>query len=136
MIRSNPNQNCSERSGVAAVEFALCLPLLMLLVFGSIEAANAIYLRQAMTIAAYESVQVASAFGGTEPEAIARGEEILATFNVSNATIEVQPKITANIKGGTPITVTVEAPTNSNSLGPAWFFSDLTFQRQFTMLRL
>ena len=118
------------------MEFALCLPLLMLLVFGSIEAANAIYLRQAMTIAAYESVQVASAFGGTEPEAIAHAEEILATFNVSNATIEVQPKITANIKGGTPITVTVEAPTNSNSLGPAWFFSDLTFRRQFTMLRL
>lgn len=136
MIRSDQNSQVEHRSGVAAVEFALCLPLLMILVFGSIEAANAIYLRQAMTIAAYESVQVASAFGGTEPEAIARGEEILATFEVKDATISVKPKITSNIKGGTPITVTVEAPTNSNALGPAWFFGDLTLQRQFTMLRL
>ena len=38
-------------SGVAAAEFAVCLPLIVLLVFGSIEATNYIFLKQTLNIA-------------------------------------------------------------------------------------
>ena len=41
-------------SGVAAVEFAVCLPLLVTLTIGTIEACNIIQLKHDLTIAAYE----------------------------------------------------------------------------------
>ncbi len=125
-----------RRSGLAAVEFALCLPLLMILVFGSIEASNAIYLRQAMTIASYESAQIASAVGGTDAAAKQRANEILTTYNIQGASVDVSPLITANTIAGTPIKVTIVAPSNSNSIGPNWFFKNSTYSREFTMNRL
>src|SRR5689334_16755889 len=36
----------STRGGLAVVELAICLPLMVMLTFGAIEAANAIYLKQ------------------------------------------------------------------------------------------
>ena len=126
----------SQRSGIAAVEFALCLPLMMILIFGSIEASNAIYLRQAMTIAAYETAQIASAVGGMESEARTRGEEILDNYKIDAGTIEINPPITPELKKGTAITVTIAAPSNTNSISPSWFYKNLTYKRQFTMYRL
>ena len=126
----------SHRSGLAAVEFALCAPLLMILVFGSIEASNAIYLRQAMTIASYEAAQIASSYGGTDAAAIQRANEVLATCNIQGATVTVFPSITPMTKAGSPIQVTIKAPSNSNSIGPAWFFKETSYERNFTMNRL
>ncbi len=126
----------THRRGLAAVEFALCLPLLMILVFGSIEASNAIYLRQAMTIATYEAAQIASGVGGTDATAIQRANEILATYNIAGASVDVSPSITAATESGTAIKVTIGAPSNSNSIGPNWFFKDTTYTREFTMNRL
>lgn len=124
------------RSGLAAVEFALTLPLLMILVLGSIEASNAIFLRQAITIAAYETAQVASAFGGTEAEAKTRGNEILTSYEIDGSTIAISPTIDASTAPGTKIQVTITAPSNANSIGPNWFFRDGTYERVFTMYRL
>lgn len=132
----SPKTTNTRRSGLAAVEFALCLPLLMILVFGSIEASNAIYLRQAMTIASYEATQIASAVGGTDAEALQRANEILATYNIQGASVGISPSITATTVPGTAITVTISAPSNSNSIGPNWFFKDTTYRRDFTMFRL
>lgn len=131
-----PKSNIQPRRGVAAVEFALTLPLLMILVVGSIEASNAIFLRQAMTIAAYETAQIASAYGGSEAEAKQRGQEILDSYGVDDATITVFPPITAMTAPGDKVEVTITAPSNANSLGPSWFFKDSTFERKFVMYRL
>lgn len=126
----------SNRSGLAAVEFALTLPIFMILIFGSIEASNAIYLRQAMTIVAYETAQVASSVGGTEAEAKLRGHEILKTYNIQDAKIVIQPPITASIPRGTLIAVEISAPSNANSIGPEWFNQNLMYRRKLTMYRL
>ena len=67
-----------KRAGIAVVEFAVCLPILVLVVFGSIEACNAIYLKQAATASAYEAVRVATGTGGTLAAGQLRGDEILA----------------------------------------------------------
>ncbi|MCA9165038.1 MAG: pilus assembly protein, partial [Planctomycetales bacterium] len=50
-------------SGVATLEMAVCLPMLVIITFCSIEAANFIYLKQSLTEAAYEAVRVATATG-------------------------------------------------------------------------
>ena len=42
------------RRAVAAVEFAVCLPVIIMLVFGAIEASSFIFLKQSLNVAAYE----------------------------------------------------------------------------------
>ena len=46
------------RFGTAAMETAVSLPLLVILVFGAIEMANAVFLKQSMNLAAYEAAKV------------------------------------------------------------------------------
>ncbi len=46
-----------KRNGTATVELAVCLPLIVIIAFGSIEATNMIFLEQRLTAAAYEGAQ-------------------------------------------------------------------------------
>jgi len=48
-----------KRFGAAAVEFAVCLPLIILIVAGSIEGASLLFLRQALIQSSYEGAKVA-----------------------------------------------------------------------------
>lgn len=66
-----------RRSGVATVEFAVCLPVLILLVFGSIEASSMIFLKQSLNVAAYESTREAIRDGRSNADAEARARAIL-----------------------------------------------------------
>ncbi|MEO2047664.1 MAG: TadE/TadG family type IV pilus assembly protein [Pirellulales bacterium] len=47
----------STRQGVAAAELAVCLPVLVLLVLAMIESCTMIFLKQSLTVTAYEGVR-------------------------------------------------------------------------------
>lgn len=126
----------SSRRGSATVEVALTLPVLILLVFGSIEASNAIFLKQAATVAAYETARVASSSGGTESAAMTRGNEILTSRSIGGGTIEITPAVDAFTVRGVEITVKVSVPANANSIGPQFYYRDTTVESTFTMSRL
>ena len=49
-----------ERRGAATVELALILPLLFVMLFGSLEVCQRIFLRQSVVIVAYETARTAS----------------------------------------------------------------------------
>lgn len=72
---AQPPARLSRRddSGAAAVEFALVLPLLLLLVFGIIDFGRAWHMQIALTQGAREGVRVL-ALNGTAAEATARTE--------------------------------------------------------------
>lgn len=55
-----------NRRGLAAIEFAICLPVLALLVFGSLEATAFIFLKQSLHVAAYEGVRNGSRADATQ----------------------------------------------------------------------
>ena len=57
VIPTKHKQHRGERRGVAAVEFAVCLPVIILLVFGAIEASSFIFLKQSLNVAAYEGIR-------------------------------------------------------------------------------
>jgi Flp pilus assembly protein TadG len=58
-MRSRRQSGIPGRRGVAAAEFAVCLPVLVLVVFASIEACSMIFLKESLTVAAYEGSRVA-----------------------------------------------------------------------------
>jgi len=105
-----------SRSGIAVVEFAICLPILMAMVMGVIEASNAVFLQQALTSASYEAANVASAIGGTSAEATTRANAVLTALGIKNSTVSISPTVTTATPIGTTIVVTVSAPFASNSL--------------------
>lgn len=72
--------------GAAAVEFALVLPILLLVVFGIIDFGRAWNMQLALTQGAREGVRV-SALGGTSAEATTRTQE--AAFPVTGTTVAV-----------------------------------------------
>lgn len=49
-----------DRQGAAVVELAIVLPIVFMLLFGTIEICQRLYLKQSVTIAAYEAARVAA----------------------------------------------------------------------------
>lgn len=103
----------SSRQGVAAVEAAVALPLLILLVFGAIEVANGIFLTQTLSVAAYEGARAAVSPGGTAEQVEQRIADVLTRRGISVYVIEIQPAISDSTPRGTAITVEVQAPMNA-----------------------
>ena len=114
--RSRTRSQRRERSGLAAVEFALCLPIMLAMTFGVVEASNAVFLQQALTSAAYEAANVASAVGGTSTNAQTRANAVLTSLGVKSATVTISPTVTASTVVGTTIVVTCSAPLSANSI--------------------
>jgi Flp pilus assembly protein TadG len=136
-FRTLPIQpSAPRRRGVAVVELAVCLPLMLMLTFGAIEAANAVFLKQSLVTAAYEAARAATATYGTEDDGKKKCDEVLKVRGVVNPAITFSPKITSATKAGTAITVTVTAPANSNSVGPQWYMKNSTIRAVIVMPRL
>lgn len=124
-----------NRRGTATVELAVALPLLLAFIFGGMEAANGIFLKQGLTIAAYETAKMATTVGFTSEEAVARGQALLDARGFGAATIDVVPPNTTALTPGTPVTVTITAPTSLNAISPVVLFSGSTVSAQIVMRR-
>lgn len=102
------------RRGAAAVEFAICLPLLVSLVLGVIETTNAIFIQQAITSAAYEAGNCVSSTGGTSDVAITKGQQVLSNLGIQSATVTISPTVTSSTPVGTKIVITCSVPLSAN----------------------
>jgi Flp pilus assembly protein TadG len=87
----------------------------MIIALGSIEATNAIFLKQHLTSAAYEGARAAIAPGQTSAGATTAAQNVLTAFGISGGSISITPALTATTATGTQVTVTVSAPLASNS---------------------
>lgn len=134
MHRTKLMRRGQHRRGVAAVEFAICLPVLALLVFGSIEATAFIFLKQSLHVAAYESVRTGSRADATQADATNRGQAILDSRDVRGATIRFVTGDVASVARGEPVVVEVAAPTNINSpLAGQWIANRTLTSRVFML---
>jgi Flp pilus assembly protein TadG len=121
--------------GVACVELAVCLPLIVLLVFASLEGANMLFLRQAAVQSAYETAKSAAKSNGVQSRAEELGRQVLASRGVVAPTITFTPANPDSLPAGTPITVSVSVPGDSRSVTDFGPFNGLTIQAQATMLK-
>ncbi len=123
-----------KRRGVAAAELAVCLPVVVLLVIASIEACSALFLKQSLTVAAYEGVRTALEQGATTATVQASCDQILADRNIRGATVSIKPSNIASLNPGDFIDVTVSAPCASNSLVPTTFYRGRTLSATASMM--
>ena len=133
-INTNPSANLRprRRAGAADVEFAVCLPLVVGVVFGSIELSNAILVKQALTSAAYEAGNVVSAVGGTSDDAVARANAVLSGFRIKSATVSISPTVDSNTTTGTVIVITCSAPMKVNSM-TNWNLQNMVLSKTYTI---
>lgn len=109
---------CHSRDALAAVELAVCLPVLVLLMLGAIESSNMIFLRQALVQSSYEAVKLAARPDATSVEATARAEAVLTARGIEDFTVTLNPANTELIVRGTDILATATAPMDANRLVP------------------
>ena len=133
MQHSRPDN--SGRRGVAATEFAVCLPVIVLLVLGMIECCTMIFLKQSLTVAAYEGVRTALEERAISTDARRSSQQILTQRRVRGGTITVSPADIPAVPTGQYITVTVAAPANGNSVIPGSFFRGRTLSASATMMK-
>jgi len=133
--RSRLRSRNRRRRGVAAAEFALCLPLLVILPLATIEACSMIFLNHSLTIAGYEGVRVAINYDGTNADTMDRCNEIITERKVNNSSVSLSVADVSLVPRGTPITITVTAPCDANAIIPPWFFGGRSLTATTTMVK-
>ena len=99
--------NRFNNNGQALVEFAIILPLLMLLVFGIIEFGRFLYLKNSVTNAAREGARLAAV---TKPyDAATVTNYVISLPDMNNATVTAP----ATASFGNPVVVIVSKPFRS-----------------------
>jgi len=132
--RIHRRRNVTRRAAAAA-ELAICLPLFVMLILASIEACSMIFLDHSLTITSYEGVRVAINYDGTNSAVLDRCDEIISERGIEDATIAINPTNVATAPRGTPISITVSAPCDSNALIPPWFYGGKTLTVSTTMVK-
>ena len=107
-----------RRKGAAVVELAVCLPVILFIVLGSIEAASMLFLKQALVQSAYEGAKVAIRNEGNNSDAIAAIQAVAAGRRIDDLQITLSPPNVKDATRGEFIRITVTAPGDANSLIP------------------
>ena len=128
--RTNP-----ARRAVAATELAVCLPVIVLLVLGMIEACTMIFLKQSLTVAAYEGVRTAIRPNATAAGVQSTCDGVLGDRRVQGGVVAVQPNNISSAAIGQFIEVTVSAPASRNSVIPGSFFRGRTLSATASMMK-
>ena len=104
-----------RRLGAAIVELSICLPIIVLLVYGTIELNSSIFMKQTLTSAAHEGALVGMKQNATVEEVEGRIELILNARGVENYTVEVDTNGIGfdQLESGDPFTIKIWTnPTN------------------------
>lgn len=105
----------NRRSGAALVEFAVCLPVLMILILGSIEATSTIFIKQALTTSAYEGIREAVRLNSNTAKATNRAQDVLTARQIRSSSIRFTPSNVESAARGSELAIEVSAPCNANS---------------------
>lgn len=133
-FRFRPFTRRQSGRGVAAAELAVCLPVVVLLVIATIEACSAVFLKQSLTVAAYEGVRTATVPGATASSIQTTCNQILTDRHVKGAKVSVTPTNFSTLKPGEYVDVTVTAPCASNSVVPLNFYRGKTMKANASMM--
>ncbi|MDG2014695.1 MAG: pilus assembly protein [Pirellulaceae bacterium] len=100
----------------ATIELAVCLPLIMLVTFGGIEAASFLFTKQTMVCAAYEGIKVAVQPGASLQDVTDASQAVLDGRLLKETEISVNPENLDDVPRGGLIELIITAPGDANSI--------------------
>ena len=122
------------RRGVAATEAAISLPILIFIVLGTLDCCNCIFLRQSLTVAAYEGARVAILPDVTAENVEAQTLLILKERGIEEATVTISPNNFISLPMGALVEVNVWAPAVGNVPVYLGMFISSNFESSVTMM--
>jgi Flp pilus assembly protein TadG len=133
--RSNYKRSCnrSKRLGAAMVELAVCMPVIVLVVFASLEGANMLFVRQATVQAAYEATKLASRRDGTRVQAERLATEVLAARRINSPSITFVTGDPQATLSGSDVTVRVSVNSDQRLITGFRIFSGRQIEAVATM---
>ena len=99
-----------ERKGAALVEFALVLPVFLLLIFGGLEMGRAVMVKHILEEAARAGCRVASMQGATTNDVKSVVNQALGKAGLAGYQIEVSPSPPLSAEHLDPVSVTITVP--------------------------
>ena len=120
MIQKRANRTNRSRAGAAAVEFAIAISVLIMIVFASIEFVRLNMLKHSIQHASYLAARKGIIIGAKSNDVKDEASAHLALLNISGETVTVNPN---NIDDDTQIVeVIVDVPMSGNSwISPVYF---------------
>jgi Flp pilus assembly protein TadG len=134
-LRLTSNKRRASRQGVAAAELAVCLPVIVLIVLATIEACTMVFLKQSLSIAAYEGARAALMQNATNATVQNAANQVLTQRRVNGGTITLRPGNLLAVVPGEYMTVTCSAPASRNSIIPIRFYRGRTLTGSATMMK-
>ena len=131
-IRRRRHSMPQRRSGVAVVELAVCLPLIVTILLGTIEACRMIHVKQDLAIVAYEGARVGVIPGSNADTVQLQCDMLLEDRGIADYTVDLSAN-PVDLDRGDRLTVTVRADCGSNSLVGAIFFQKKTLTESMVM---
>jgi len=131
---SNSTATRWKHRGVAATELAVCLPVIVLLVLGTVEACSMVFLKQSLSVAAYEGARAAIEKDATTAHVRAVCQQVLTDRNVQGGVVTITPTKFESLDRGEFVDVTVTAPCTSNTVVPIRFFRGRTLSATASMM--
>ena len=136
----NRRGNRANRAGAAAVEMAFVIPVLFILVFGSIELCQRVYTKQSAVIAAYEACRVATRQTSDTAAVESACQTLLEEQGVEGASIQVRDMERGqnhldDIETGDEIRVRITVPWGDNIISQYIVKNQGNFQVNAHMLR-
>ena len=119
--------------GAVTVEVALCLPVLLTILFGSYELARVNMMMHSTESAAYEGARVGIIPGATPESVRSSVGRVLNSVGVRTFDIAITPEVITNTTEEIEVLVTV--PLRENLALPGFFIQDPTFQGSCTLKR-
>lgn len=135
MILRSKSLKRTRRSGAAVAELAVASPVLILLLLGSIEACNMIFLRQGLTAAAYEAGRIAIRADADDSEVSAAAQEVLVARGIANAEISTTPSSIEDLDRGTSIAVRIDCAADAYSILPSGPYGGRSIQVSFAAVK-
>lgn len=111
--------------GAALLEFALCLPVMLVLVVGALECTSMVFLQQSLKIVTYEGARTATRPQALDADVAARCQQVIAERGLVDCQITTLPESVESLPPGTEVLVRATAPPPANSPLPLRHFGGL-----------
>ncbi len=130
--QTNRSTRRSNRTGAAAVEFALCVPLLFAVALGCIEMTRYNLVKNVANQAAFEAARIGVKPGATAQEVIDEAKYQMK-YVCDNCTVNVTPTVITSATD--EITVVVQVDIRQQGWVTPQFFDDPILEASFTIQR-